>query len=256
MSNASSRRNANRTLTRVWTCVLVLALLAVVSLSSVGAYAATYASRDPEVLFLDTATEQELTSTMDLFKNAYVNASGQTVVASADGTKIVAPGTSGSYEFAVRNSGGQPATYRVWAETEQAGTTQVIPLQVSLASGQRACQNLADAGELAPGNSAIYSIAWEWPFEEGQTTEARAASDVRDTTLGNAAATARASYTVTLHMTAEADYAPANGGTAPNTGEQAMPVALLVIAAALLIVVAVFMRRRNKDDQADSEDAR
>ena len=107
MKNAPCNRgkDARRLLARVWTCVLVLALLAVLSVSSVGAYAATYASRDPQVLFLDAASGQEVTQTMDLFQNAYVNDQGQTVVASEDGSKVVAPGTSGSYSFAVRNSG-------------------------------------------------------------------------------------------------------------------------------------------------------
>ena len=230
MSNASNNKNGRRTLVRVWTCALVLVLLSVISISSVGAYAATYASRDPEVLFIDTA---------------YVNSEGQTVVAGSDGSKVMAPGTSGSYEFAVRNSGGQPASYRVWAETEQDGTTKVIPLQVSLTSGQSVCQNLADAGQLEPGKSAIYSIAWQWPFEEGQTAEARAASNVRDTALGNEAAAHRATYKVTLHMQAEAEYPPAqSGGRTPFTGEALLPIALLLVLGVALVVVAVIARRR------------
>ena len=245
MSNASNNKNGRRTLVRVWTCVLVFALLSVISISSVGAYAATYASRDPEVLFIDTASGGEVTSTMDLFKNAYVNSEGQTVVAGSDGSKVMAPGTSGSYEFAVRNSGGQPASYRVWAETEQDGTTKVIPLQVSLTSGQSVCQNLADAGQLEPGKSAIYSIAWQWPFEEGQTAEARAASNVRDTALGNEAAAHRATYKVTLHMQAEAEYPPAQpAGRTPFTGEALLPIALLLVLGVALVVVAVIARRR------------
>ena len=253
MSDASNNKNGRRTLVRVWTCALVLALLSVISLSSIGAYAATYASRDPEVLFIDTASGSEVTSTMDLFQNAYVNAQGQTVVAGSDGSKVVAPGTSGSYEFAVRNSGGQPATYKVWAQTEQDGTTKVVPLQVSLVSGQSVCQNLADAGELEPGKSAIYSIAWQWPFEEGQTAEARTASNARDTTLGDEAAAHRVTYKVTLHMAAEAEYpaAPQPAGRTPFTGEAVLPVALLVVLGMVLVIVAVIARRRRNDDDAD-----
>lgn len=248
MKNAPCNRDGRRLLARVWTCVLALALLAVLSVSSVGAYAATYASRDPQVLFLDAASGQEVTQTMDLFQNAYVNAQGQTVVASEDGSKVVAPGTSGSYSFAVRNSGGQPATYRVWAETTQDGATIAIPLDVALTSGSSTCANLADAGELEPGNSAIYAISWQWPFEEGKTAADLAATDSRDTALGNQAVARRATYTVTLHMQAEAEYPPAQsaGGRAPFTGEQVMPVAILGACGLLLVVLAIIAVIRNR----------
>ena len=251
MKNAPRNKDGRRLLARVWTCVLVLALLVVLSVSSVGVYAATYASRDPQVLFLDAATGQEVTQTMDLFQNAYVNAQGQTVVASEDGSKVVAPGTSGSYSFAVRNSGGQPATYKVWAETTQDGASVSIPLDVALTSGSATCQNLADASELDPGNSAIYAISWQWPFEEGQTPATLAASDARDTNLGNQAAARRATCTVTLHMQAEAEYPPAQsaGGRAPFTGEQVMPVAILVVCGLLLLVVAVIAAIRNRREE-------
>lgn len=264
MTYAKSKGNGRGLLACVWACALVLALLVVVSASSVGAYAATYSARDPQVLFLDAATDTELTSTMDLFDAAYVNASGQTVVASSDGEKVVAPGTSGSYDFAVRNSGGTKATYKVWAETEQSGTTIAIPLELTLANGSTACDNLADSGELAPGKSAVYRIAWTWPFEDAAEQDAAAngttasdanadaatltTADARDTALGDIAATRRASYKVTLHMTAEADY-PARTGRAPQTGDTTNLAAPAIIAAVavVLIVVALIVRRRNKD---------
>ena len=249
MSATSHPKNGRRALAGVWACALVLVVLVVVSLSSVGAQAATYASRDPEVLFLDAASGNELTTTMDLFKNAYVNASGQTVVASADGTKLVAPGTSGSYNFVVRNSGGQPATYRVWAEASQDGASQTIPLTLSLASGATTCASLADSGELAPGKSAVYRIAWEWPYESGDTSELVQAADAHDTTLGNEPAARRATYTVTLHMQAEADY-PERTDRAPQTGDSSLPmpaVSAIVVAGALLVLLGLAARRRNRE---------
>lgn len=256
MSNAPVRRSPGsspnrgaRRLARVWTCALVLALLCVVSSSSVGAYAAAYASRDPEVLFLDVASQTELTSSFDLFRNAYVNAEGQTVVASADGSKVVAPGTSGSYEFAVRNTGGQPATYQVWAEASQDGASVRIPLRISLANGSRTCENLAAAGELAPSNSAVYRIAWEWPFEDGAAEtsadgSALRSADARDTALGDAAASRRASYNVNIHMTAQADYPATSDATAPATGDVAPPAWPIAAAAAVAIALALGLRAR------------
>ena len=119
---------------------------------------------------------------------------------------------------------------------------------MALTSGSSTCTNLADAGELEPGNSAIYAISWQWPFEEGQTAADFAATDSRDTALGNQAAARRATYTVTLHMQAEAEYPPAQNasGRAPFTGEQLMPVAILGACGLLLLVLAVIAVIRNR----------
>lgn len=260
MNNATNRRDSRR-LARIWTCALVLALLCVISSSSVGAYAAGYASRDPEVLFLDAASGTELTSTMDLFRNAYVNDEGQTVVASDDGSKVVAPGTSGSYEFAVRNSGGTAATYKVWAEASQDGADVRIPIQISLTNGSRTCENLADVGKLSSGSSAVYRIAWEWPFEgRGADGSVLRSADARDTALGNAAAARRASYSVTIHLAAEADYPVRDGGAAPSTGDTALPAWPFALLAAIALAAAVILRGRKRGDsknsQSTSENAR
>lgn len=248
MGNAIDTDKPRRTLVRVWVCALVLALFTVVSASSAGAYATVFVSRDPQVLFVDTASGKEVFATMDLFKNAYVNAKGQTVVAASDGTRVIAPGTSGSYEFAVRNSGGQPATYQVWAETSQNGTTRVIPLKVDLKSGQASCENLADVGELKPGKSAVYRIAWQWPLEEGRTVQARSDADARDTAMGDEAAVRHVSYKVTLHMTAQAEHpAKASKKHMPGTGDIVRPFALLalLILGVVLVLVGAGIRRRN-----------
>ena len=248
MGNATHIAGKRHTLMCVWVCALVLVLLTFVSASGVGAYAAPFASRDPQVLFIDTVSGNEVTDTMDLFQSAYVNEKGETVVASSDGTKVVAPGTSGTYEFAVRNSGGQPATYRVWAETSQNGTTQIIPLQVSLKSGRSACEDLSDSGQLDPSKSAIYSIAWQWPFEQGDSDLARTASNESDTNLGDKAAAHRVSYKVTLHMTAEADYpAKASKKHMPGTGDAFRPAVLLALIAlgVVLVLAGIGIHRRS-----------
>ena len=230
--------------TCVWTCVLVLALLVALSASSVGAYAATYASRDPEVLLVDASTGAEVSKTMDLFSSAYVNSSGQTVVAASNGQKVVAPGTQGSYAFAVRNSGGAQARYKVWAEATQNDSNMAVPLELTLSNGNRGSDSLSDAGELAPGSMAVYRIGWEWPFEVGSEL------DARDTALGQSAAAHKVAYSVTVHMQAEADDAAVAAGDMAATGDNtpiAMFVALIGAALAALVAVAFVLRRRQAE---------
>lgn len=239
MKNTTSK-GGRGPLVCVWTCALVLALLVAVSASSVGACASTYISRDPEVLLLDTSTGKELTKTMNLFSSAYVNAEGQTVVASSDGESVVAPGTRGSYSFTVRNSGGTGARYKVWAEATQEGSDAVIPLELSLSNGERVSGDLADEGELASGTSAVYRIGWEWPFESG------ADADARDTALGQDAANRKVVYNVAVHMRAEADSddaARAVTGHMPGTGDAALPVAPLALVGIVLVAIALLLLR-------------
>ena len=244
MTYAKSNGGERGLLVRIWICARVLMLLVALSASSVGAYAATYASRDPEVLLIDASTGAEVSKTMDLFSSAYVNSSSQTVVAASDGQKVVAPGTQGSYAFAVRNSGGMQARYKVWAEASQNGSDGAIPLELSLSSGNLSSDSLSDAGELAPGSMAVYRIGWEWPFEAGSEL------DARDTALGQSAAAHKVAYSVTVHMQAEADDSAVTAGDMAATGDNmpiAMFVALIGVVLAALVAVAFVLRRRQAE---------
>lgn len=244
MTYAKSNEGERSLLACVWACALALVLLVALSTSSVGAYAATYASRDPEVLLIDASTGAEVSKTMDLFSSAYVNSSGQTVVAASDGQKVVAPGTQGSYAFAVRNSGGTQARYKVWAEASQNGNDSVIPLELNLSNGNRGGDSLSDAGELAPGDTAVYRIGWEWPFEAGPEL------DARDTALGQSAAAHKVAYSVTVHMQAEADDGVVAAGDMAATGDNmpiAMFAALIGVALAAFVAVAFVLRRRQAE---------
>ena len=168
---------------------------------------------------------------VELFSNSYVNAAGTTTVAAANGRKVIAPGTSGAYTFALRNTGTTPLSYRVWVEVTQDAGSLVIPLDVRLTKGAQltrtvdkaaagALPGLADSGALETHANALYTLSWIWPFDE---------DDARDTALGQAAAGQDLTCTVTIHAQAEAtpgagDEPGSNGsGTGTGAGGQGVP---------------------------------
>jgi hypothetical protein len=80
------------------------------------------------------------TETIDLFQSTYRDASGEVVAQSSDGSKIIAPGTSGTYRFSVKNTGTTQLEYKLWLEkafqaTVDSGETVTLPVQVRLSSG-------------------------------------------------------------------------------------------------------------------------
>ena len=159
-------------------------------------------------------------TTIDLFSNSYVNDAGQTTVASADGDKLIAPGTSGAYTFALRNTGTVLLDCRVWIETEQGGSSAPIPVSLALAAGsdrtpstealtQDSCDGLSEAVCLPARATALYTLSWIWPFN---------ADDDADTVLGDEASLRDVSYTVTIHTQASADVSADNGSSSRPNG--------------------------------------
>ena len=168
-------------------------------------------------------------TSVELFSNSCINAAGTTTVAAADGRKVIAPGTSGAYTFALRNTGTTPLTYRVWVEVTQDAGSLVIPLDVRLTKGAQltrtvdeaaagALPGLADSGALETHANALYTLSWIWPFDE---------DDARDTALGQAAAGRDLTCTVTIHARAEATPGagdePGSNGAGAGVGGQGVP---------------------------------
>ena len=194
-------------------------------------------------------------TSVELFSSSYINAAGQTTVASADGSKLVAPGTSGAYTFALRNTGTVPLTYRVWVEVSQDAGSLVIPLDMRLTAGQgktrtvdeaaaSALPGLADEGQLASRTTALYTLSWIWPFD---------ADDARDTALGQAAAGRDLTCTVTIHAQAVADTSGsgADAGNCqagvPKTADFTIdPSPLAAAGASLALAGALALRSRGR----------
>ncbi len=134
---------------------------------------------------------------IDLFQAEYKNESGQVIVKSSDGRKVIAPGTSWEDSFKIVNKHDKPITYTFKSYLvykSELGTTDIKDLAMDfklLRDGEyiagdddhwvRAKDfNVEDKGEaLGPGKSSEYQVKWQWPFEES------ADQDLKDTMFGN-----------------------------------------------------------------------
>lgn len=272
-----------------WTLACVLAVLVLLTLSVVVAHASTLVASNPDTINVDAqaaqtavpatysrqvsaqaaavsvddarqagfqvddaATVWGTTTAVDLFKAEYASPDGAAVtVRSQAGEKVVAPGTSNTYTFAVRNTGQVPMDYQMTADVERGGSDDV-PLELALIGPDGAAVGtMGQQGTLAPGAAAQYTLRWEWLFERN--------ADAADTQLGQAALSQQLSYTVTINTlaaTADADVdAGANGsgsGAAAGnaswltqTGDVAARIAAVAAAlAALAACMALAARRR------------
>lgn len=170
----------------------VLVMLVAVTLNAVGGtyakYISSYGTTDTARVAKWNFNETTTHTVDDLFKQSYTNANG-VYVASADGDKVIAPGTSGEYEYGATGT----------AETNfKVTNTLKITNNVKLENGYDPLEFSLDgvdwkkADEIdAVNEETIYAanetvtvggkIYWRWLFEGN--------SDVLDTELGKKAVT-------------------------------------------------------------------
>jgi len=140
---------------------------------------------------------------VDLFRDSY----GGTVQ-SADGEKVIAPGTSNFYHFNVENNGDLSLNYQIALQVETEAVQEaepVIPLEWRLLTGDGAAvtnwsgysqePEVIKEAELSAGKRDNYAIEWRWQFVQGR--------DEADTDLGNQAVQGPIGATATIYIYAE-----------------------------------------------------
>jgi len=192
---------------------------------------------------------------VDLFRNSY----GQTVV-SGDGEKVIAPGTSNFYSFALKNNGNIPLDYSVSLsvdtyEADQSAAS-AIPLEWRLLSGDGTAvtdwqgyngrsQTLKQS-TLAVRHQDGYTIEWRWVFERG--------ADTLDTDMGDLAAVLPLGVKATITVYAEQsagwqEEKPTGPWWLPKTGDSfnlPLYLAVLAVSALGLLVLLAAARHKNK----------
>ena len=201
---------------------------------------------------------------IELFKADYTNANGEVTVKSADGRKVIAPGTEGSYTFSLKNTGNTSADYKIWVEAEISSDMTGVPLQTRMFgdnewllgdknSWEQAedLNGVSTSENIGAGKSAEYTIYWQWPFEQGD--------DAADTGLGDASAHQEMSYTVTIYTltaTSTSTGSDSDGQTKhpllhpAKTGDDTPVIlwtAVLVISAVVLIILFILIRKRKNE---------
>lgn len=119
---------------------------------------------------------------------------------------IIAPGTSGSFEFSIVNASEVSAKYTI-ALTET--NTGNIPLQYSVdgstwkdSIAELVMDDLTDQA-IAMGGTATKTVHWRWVFDNVATPIGHAGqTDVTDTALGVAAQSTAPTVTITATITA------------------------------------------------------
>lgn len=110
-------------------------------------------------------------------------------VATVEGKKIIAPGTSGSFALTLENKSEVPAEYTIDYTVANNG----VPIQYKVGEGnwENDITDVTTAVKLAPNATDTINIQWQWVFN---------GNDATDTGLGKA--TSLAQPTVTAAITA------------------------------------------------------
>lgn len=215
----------------------------------------------------DTDQVWKTETAIELFQAEYKNADGVVTVKSADGREVIAPGTEGSYTFSLKNTSNLPADYKVWVEAKLTSNITDVPIQTRMSGsdgwllGGKSTWEQADAlngvattDTIAAGNSAEYTIYWQWPFEQGE--------DETDTSLANASVNQEMSYTVTIYTLTATATGNGNSGSQKHilsgtkTGDTTkilMWIIALAASSGVIGCLVIWKKRKNDEKNEQSE---
>lgn len=152
---------------------------------------------------------------VDLFKKAYENKYGEQTVKSNNSDKIIAPGTSNTYSFSLKNTGNVDFDYKMNLKSVFKLDSADLPILVRLYDGENwlagnkdnfiPANKLNDIevdGTLKVGKYITYTLEWEWQFENDDA-DLLILQNVNDTLAGNISANADTEFDLTINTTAE-----------------------------------------------------
>lgn len=191
----------------------VLVMLVAVTLNAVGGTYAKYISQygvTDEARVAKWDFRDKSTNVVDLFQNSYTNTNDDTVVASSDAWKVIAPGTEGHYSYDV--SGSAETNFKVSQELvvinnvvleDASGNVYYDPIEFS--TDGTTWMNADDFNAAHPATADVVyaantyasvkgTIYWRWQFETGH--------DALDTELGSKAVANPADYVISAKISA------------------------------------------------------
>ena len=196
----------------------------------------------------------------EIFKFSY-DETGKITVIGPDGNtdKLIAPGTSNTYQFTLENPGNVALDYTLTMEAYITGTDLYLPVNarvwdyknkylVGSSDGMvdvLELNTVNETAELGAGRYAVYNLEWEWPFEWGD--------DVHDTLLGDLAVDNDIFLTIIIRTVAEYDEDPDDpeSGIPPQTGDESNTAFLWMVCVVSLLALCLLLfagRRRERDD--------
>jgi len=195
---------------------------------------------------------------VDIFKVSYEDGAGNIIVHSSDGDKVIAPGTSNSYTFKLKNTGDVALDYTVSIDAyfEPTGLNIPIEARVNRYDGLWVVGNLVtfdnvaaldaaeDSAVLGAGKYTYYTLEWQWPFEGDNTF---------DTLLGNRAVNEDLTFTIVINTIASGNENANNpsGIRPPNTAEESNLVLWVSMSAfSLLMLLFLLLYKREEEEEA------
>lgn len=218
----------------------------------------------------DTGQVWKTETPIELFKAEYQNADGIVTVKSADGSKIIAPGTEGSYTFSLKNTSDDSSNYKIWVESNLNSKLTGVPIEMRMSDshewllgGKNSWEQAEDldgvatTDKIAAGKSEEYTIYWQWPFEQN--------INMADTSFIGASVNQELSYTVTIHTLATAavddEAADSKDQTLESVGKQIRETVktgdhtqillwtvLLIVSAGFLYYLFAAKRKNEKNE--------
>jgi len=182
-------------------------------------------------------------------------------VESANGEKVIAPGTENVYTFRLKNTGNVAMNYSIHLEAYYSDNVEHIPVEARMKGyygrymvGSKDAyapvmdmNGVKEHATLDPGNYAIYNLEWRWPFESGD--------DAYDTYLGNLATEEDVTLTIVIRTFATA----VDGSDIPETGDRTDVTGLLILGLCALVGIVVVILllvkpKRNEEENAETGD--
>ncbi len=238
-------KNNRISLSGLWLTVVLLVILILATLALLGSFISGFVQGDPNVIEVmadssamekeyaddfpggalpDMEASWETETSVDLFKNAYTGPDGSITVESANGDKLIAPGTSNTYSFTLKNTGNIALDYTLVLDGVFKLANRDIPMFVRLSEDGRwiiggseewihvdEMNELMESSTLPRGESTAYLFEWMWPYEMDEDTEILVgdvldtflASNQNDTELGNVSIGVDTEFLLNIDITSE-----------------------------------------------------
>ena len=200
---------------------------------------------------------------VEIFRVTYEDGEEQITVESADGEKVIAPGTENSYTFKLKNTGNVAIKYTVSVDVVMTPRDAAIPVEARVRrfdgrwvlGGKESFESseelngFQDHYTLGANKYSYYTLDWRWIFE--------GVDDAHDTLLGNLGAEEPVSYLLVIRTYATEHEDPnADGGIIIPAGTSdnvdlivwSLPA---VVSLILLLFIPVWMRRKDTEESAE-----
>lgn len=254
----SANPEKEKTLAKVtklfWVALAILIFLLILSIVVLSARMYSYAKLADEGrtanIYADDAKN------LDIFTAEYKNDSGETIIKSANGDPVIAPGAKHNYTFRIKNDDKVAVNYTLNPDVKLIGTDK-LPLEVRLISPNEEYligsskewgtfedfANLEYESTLLKGEIDSFELQWRWPFERGD--------DAGDTALGNAAE-GSVGIDVKMDITSEINTSKeANGGLFGLGLDDILWwfIFLILLLIAIVLLILSLIHRKGDEDE-------